>query len=250
MLLESLYDLVVPVSCLACGEPGAALCSECRVAPRPRVVSMHPRTVAAVDYDGAIRDVVLAYKERGRRDLARLLGGYLTSSVAEAVNAEISSDRSGSQLDGVVLVPVPSSRRARRERGADHLRAPTRIAARAQRLAVAQPLSLRREIRDSAGLGAAARCDNIAEAMASAPPPRPLRRALLVDDIVTTGATLREAERALVAAGWVVVGAATIACTQRRGASRGGAVTGLVTGQIPSRLLWHAPPGRSSVGTT
>jgi predicted amidophosphoribosyltransferase len=71
-------------------------------------------------------------------------------------------------------------------------------------------------VQDSAGLGGQARSANLGGAMrARAPAPGVV--ALIVDDIVTTGATLVEASRALVAAGWSVAGAAVIAATPRTG---------------------------------
>jgi predicted amidophosphoribosyltransferase len=79
-------------------------------------------------------------------------------------------------------------------------------------------LRLTRELRDSAGLTVGERSANLHRAMAaSAPGPR--RTALLVDDVVTTGATLREARRALREAGWDVAGAAAVAATPRRDSS-------------------------------
>jgi predicted amidophosphoribosyltransferase len=76
-------------------------------------------------------------------------------------------------------------------------------------------------VHDSAGLGAAARQANLAHAMRAQPPPRAGVRVVLVDDVVTTGATVREAVRALTAAGWQVVGAATVARTVLRCESAG-----------------------------
>jgi predicted amidophosphoribosyltransferase len=70
-------------------------------------------------------------------------------------------------------------------------------------------------VRDSAGLDIAARAANLAGAM-RADGPRGSPRAVLVDDIVTTGATLLEAARALRAAGWTVPGAVVVAATARR----------------------------------
>jgi predicted amidophosphoribosyltransferase len=76
-------------------------------------------------------------------------------------------------------------------------------------------LALTRSVRDSAGLGVDERSANLRHAMTARPAP-PGLAALVVDDIVTTGATVRESRRALEAAGWPVVGCAVIAETRRR----------------------------------
>lgn len=78
------------------------------------------------------------------------------------------------------------------------------------------PLALTRTGQDSAGLSQRERAANLTEAMTATPPPHPGTAAVIVDDIVTTGATLREAARALDAAGWSVRGAAVVAATERR----------------------------------
>jgi predicted amidophosphoribosyltransferase len=76
-------------------------------------------------------------------------------------------------------------------------------------------LRLVRAVRDSAGLGAGERQANLSGAMA-ARPAVPGAAAVIVDDIVTSGATLAESVRALRSSGWLVAGAATLAVTPRR----------------------------------
>jgi predicted amidophosphoribosyltransferase len=116
----------------------------------------------------------------------------------------------------VLLVPVPSARSVAAARGGDHvLRLARRAAVRCGVRVAGNALVLTRAVRDSAELGAQARTANLAGAM-SARPPRPGLAALVVDDIVTTGATLHEAHRALQVAGWPVLGAAVVAATPRR----------------------------------
>jgi predicted amidophosphoribosyltransferase len=175
---------------------------------------------AATPYDGPIRAALLAYKERGRRDLA----GALAALLARAGRAALAAG-GPDPPQRIVLVPVPSARSAATARGGDHVRRLARRAAVATGLRVApDALRLTRAVRDSAGLDSGARSANLADAMAAVPAP-PEVSALVVDDIVTTGATVREARRALQAAGWPVTGAAVVAATPRR--APGGSATPL-----------------------
>ena len=184
-------------------------CAPC-ADPVGQVIEASPGTWAAATYDGPIRAALLAYKERGRRDLA----GPLAAMVARPTRVAVASGPA--PPDRIVLVPVPSARSAAAARGGDHvLRLARRVAA-ATGLRVARDgLVLTRAVRDSAGLDIRERTANLGEAMAARSPRRGFS-ALVVDDIVTTGATVREARRALVAAGWPVVGAVVVAATPRR----------------------------------
>jgi predicted amidophosphoribosyltransferase len=213
--LSALLDLVLPRRCVACGSVLGLLCPLCTpTGPVLRSGITGSVTVAATAYDGAVRTALLAYKERGRRDLARPLGALLT----RAVNGAIEADRG--PPGAVLLVPVPSARSVAAARGGDHVLRLAGHAAGGSGLRLAPDvLLLSRSVRDSAGLAPDERSANLANAMAARPAP-PGRCALVIDDIVTTGATLREAGRALRAAGWPVVGAAVVAATQLRSVRR------------------------------
>lgn len=217
-LLDPLLDLVLPVLCLGCRRPGAVWCPVCQ--PPPMLLTRTVGDVLVVSagaYDHTLRAALLFFKERGVRSLAPILASYLAASV----RGQPAVRQAGAQP--VVLVPIPSRRRAVRERGGDHLlrvlRCPqlgtqgTRPFAR-----VVRPLSLAGGVRDSAGLAVDERLSNLGGQMVArqVPPSLARDRVVLVDDIVTTGATLREASRSLRAAGWLVSGAATIAATPRR----------------------------------
>jgi predicted amidophosphoribosyltransferase len=160
--------------------------------------------IAAGEYAGALREAVLAYKERGRRDLA----GPLAATLAQVIDA----------APPALVVPIPSVRSSVRARGGDHMLRLARRAARIRHARTATPLAFRREPADSAGLDARARTANLAGAMLATEGRG--RRAVLVDDVLTTGATLTEAARALTAAGWSVGGAVVLAATARRDTSR------------------------------
>jgi predicted amidophosphoribosyltransferase len=155
--------------------------------------------------------MLLAHKERGRLALGRPLGVALAGAVALLVG------------DGpALLCPVPSSRAAVRVRGDDPAWRLARVAA--AQLPAARAVRLlhpARRTRDQAGLGTAERARNLAGALRA--DRGPVGPVLVVDDVVTTGATLVEATRALRAAGHLVVGAAVVAATPRRRPARPGA---------------------------
>jgi predicted amidophosphoribosyltransferase len=212
-MLSAVVDLVLPRCCVGCGSPVGSLCPACLGAAQ--VFAAGPDIWAAGRYESAARAALLAYKERGRRDLAGPLAQLLAAAIRGALTGR-------APPGAVLLVPVPSARSAAAARGGDHVLRLARQAARRTGVRVARDaLALSRAVRDSAGLAAGERAANLAGAM-SARSPRTGAAALLVDDIVTTGATLSEATRALRAAGWPVLGAAVVAATplRRPGAPR------------------------------
>jgi predicted amidophosphoribosyltransferase len=213
-MLRVLADLVLPRRCAGCGTPGAVLCRGCTPSTPPIAVAGFARPVhAAARYEGGLRAAVLAYKERGRHELADPLADVIADVLADVLVPGLARTVPA----GVVLVPVPSSRAAARRRGGDHvLRLARRVGPRVG-LPIVPALVLGRPVHDSAGLGASAREANLAGAMAAVSPAGMVdSTAVLIDDIVTTGATLHEAMRALRASGWSVSGAATLAVTPLR----------------------------------
>lgn len=162
---------------------------------------------AAASYAGLWRDCLVAYKERRAWSLARPLGGALAWASARFVTG-----------GPVTLVPVPSSPVTVRERGEDVTwllaRTASRFLNRAGVDAHAQrALRQVRVVSDQSGLDAAARVRNLSGSLWAAPGGGDV---IVVDDIATTGATLREAVRALEASGRRVLGAAVVAATVRR----------------------------------
>jgi predicted amidophosphoribosyltransferase len=226
-LVVAWHDLVLGGGCTVCSRPGPALCAPCRDGLRAAPFEAWPSPtppglvlpVAAAAYDGAVRDLVLAHKERHRLALARPLGGLLAAAVlglCEVAGVEAEGGRRP-----VLLVPVPSHPSVVRERRHDPLLRTARCAAgdlrrRGVAARVDQRLRLLRRPGDQAGLDARGRAENVRGTLVARPSGHaPAGTLVLVDDVVTTGATLREAQRALEAADLLVAGAATVAATRR-----------------------------------
>ncbi|SDP25662.1 Predicted amidophosphoribosyltransferases [Pedococcus dokdonensis] len=190
--------------------------------PRPCPPGL-PTVHSAGRYAEALAAVVSAYKDDGRRQHAGVLGALLAESVDAAVGAspELLAVLAGAN-GPVLVVPVPSSAAARRRRGDAPLVAVARVAVggyAAAELVVAEALAPRRRVADQAGLAARERAVNLEHSMTVTTRWEPVVRGaacVVVDDVLTTGATLVEAARALGAAGARVVVAATVCATQRR----------------------------------
>ncbi len=205
-LAEAAHDalaLVLPVACAGCGADGRDLCADCRPAlapstPRVRRVDGLP-VWSALDYRDVPRRVLLAAKDAGRPELLAAFAPALAHTVSAAVGAS-----------SALLVPVPPSRAGARRRGVD----PVRLALRCAGLPALAELTRGRDGGEQKGLGVAERARNRAGAfrVRRVPPGVPL---LVVDDVVTTGATVLAAASALRDAGGTVVGAVTIAATPR-----------------------------------
>jgi predicted amidophosphoribosyltransferase len=123
----------------------------------------------------------------------------------------------------LLIVPVPSAARAVRERGYDPMLAIARQAVRQLRRSghparLVRPVRLNRRVADQTELGAAERMANLAGAFSVPKRHRPTvagRRVVLVDDLMTTGATLHAVAAALSDAGARVMAAAVVAATPR-----------------------------------
>jgi predicted amidophosphoribosyltransferase len=208
---------LVPAGCAGCGVDAAEVAVRAGVCPVCRVM-LHGRpfrvpdgppgipVTAALEYAGAVARVLGAVKERGRTDALASLAPALSSAVSAAVRAA---------EDPVLLevLAVPSAPAAVRKRGfrpvSELLRRAGHPPSRSARLVVA------RAVRDQAGLSAAERSANLHGAL-RAEGRLAGQRVLLIDDVMTTGATLQEAARAVAAAGGEVVAAACLAHTPRR----------------------------------
>ncbi|MFI7340127.1 ComF family protein [Streptomyces sp. NPDC050085] len=204
---QDLSDLVLPAQCAGCGRSRTSLCARCsaalrgaaprRVRPRPEPAGL-PVVHAAAPYRDAARAALLAHKERGALGLA----GPLGAALAGAVRAGLPPAGAGA----VALVPVPSAPRAVRARGHDPTRRIAYAAAaelrragvRARVLAV---LRQRRAVADQSGLDARQRLVNVTGALQVVGGGGGLLtevgRIVLVDDLMTTGASLAEAARAI-----------------------------------------------------
>lgn len=203
--LRDAAALLLPVACAACGRPGEALCGGCRPALRPelrrRRLDDGVEVVSALTFEGPVAAALRAFKQRGRTDLARAFAPAMRAALVE------SALEHGLLLDAV---PIPPSAAGSRRRGYR----PIELLLHHAGVAPLRALRWARTTDDQRALGIADRDRNLRGAMTVRGEPAG-RAVIVVDDIVTTGATLREARRALAAAGAQVVGAVTLAATPR-----------------------------------
>ena len=223
-LRDAFADLVLGGVCAGCERPGRAVCPQCRrelggpayVAWPDPVPGGLALPVATAAYADRVRSLIVQHKEEGRYPLADVLGTALAEAVATGL--AITGGRA------TWLCPVPTTPARVRARGHDPLGRITAVCVRRLRahgydVRAADALVVRGRPADQAGLSATRRADNLAgafgvrrrwaERLAGQP-------VVVVDDVITTGATLAEACRALRVAGVSPSGCAVIAATSRR----------------------------------
>lgn len=221
--------LLVPVRCAGCGRDGLGVCTGCRRALRERCRPVMDEVdgvpcASAIDYAEPVPQLLHSFKERGRADVAGVLAPLLRAAVA----ALALSGRLGPAADTpgpapfvagrrILVVPAPSRRSARTARGYDHI--PLLIERALPNVRAVAGLRLHRRVADQAGLGVGARARNLRGAMV-ARPALAGAHVLIVDDVRTSGATVREAIRAVREAGGNPIGAAVVSAVTRRGKHR------------------------------
>ncbi|MHA7649092.1 ComF family protein [Mycobacterium sp. ML4] len=210
-----MLDLILPLQCGGCGAAGTRWCPACRdeltvEAGEPLV--MTPRIDPGVAvfalgrYAGARRQAILSLKERGRGDLVTPLAHALAVGIHRLLCW-------GMVDTPLTIVPAPTRQSAARRRGGDPVTRIAQVAVAAHPdIAVTAALRMRALARDSVGLDTGARERNIAGRVRLRGRPASTE-VLLVDDIVTTGATARESVRVLRAAGMRVAAVVAIAAT-------------------------------------
>lgn len=230
-LWSALSDLMLPAVCAGCGASGQPLrydvCPACAAAvsrlraaptrPTPAPPGL-PDCVALGAYGGELRELILAFKERGRHRLARPLGALLAEAVASAVDPAAA----------ILLLYVPDTAAAARARYGDHMRllaghAGARLRQAGRAVAVAAPVRALPKA-DSAHLDSAQRAQAAAvgfavrgRRLAGVRRAAPGSAVVLVDDIITTGVTLAAVAGALATEGVRVDACVTIAATHRHG---------------------------------
>lgn len=226
---STLLDVHLPSPCITCGRTGTAMCvecleaverfrgpecnscglplsagttavqcDECRRAP-PVVRSVR----SAGPFEGTLRTAIHAFKDGDRPDAASPLASLLLAPVTRLI--------AGSSVTAPwTVVPVPLHQTRRAARGYDRASLLASHLARSLEWSAATRLRRVRETNPQVGLGLKARLANINGAFHVEGPPIP-DTVLLVDDVMTTGATLDQAARACLAAGCTDVCAVTLA---------------------------------------
>jgi ComF family protein len=216
-VLTAILDLITGDGCAACGMPGPPLCTECAAClpvlgatgcarcghpwpvPRPACAECVPGVAwarQALAYDGRVPDLVRAFKDHRRRSLAEPLAALMAATLARPPGAP-------------VLVPVPLSPRRQADRGFNQSQVIAGHLGRLWSLPVASVLVRDDHAITQRGSGGADRRRQVQGAfrtIGDVP-----MHCVLVDDVVTTGATLSAAARALRQAGCARVGALALA---------------------------------------
>ena len=210
--LGALSEIIFPSRCLGCRNLGIKICSQCRASWHPHIyrtqitseVNTFP-VYSAVEYSSVAQRVLLSSKESGLYGADQLIGQALIHALNYFYGEKGIAD----------LVPVPSRKSATRRRGRNFLLIHTHELAKNPRVLTRPVLGHTRRVKDQTSLNARERQANLSGSLACLQiAERPNVPVIIVDDVITTGATLREAGRALHAGGFTVIGAIT-ACVAK-----------------------------------
>ena len=210
--MKSLAELIFPSRCIGCSQLGISICSTCRKSWHShiyhrtiKVLDTPYPVISAIEYSPIASRVLLRAKEANQEAADQLLVSALSHSLRYFLKKFGFGD----------LVPIPSRRSATRKRGRDFMQEITELVAENESIKSLQILQHQRAVRDQSQLNSQQRNRNIAGAFSTSFNLAEVRDSgnigplIIVDDLVTTGATLAEAIRALRTAGFPVLGAVT-----------------------------------------
>lgn len=213
-VVRDIGELLLPRHCCGCERPGQTLCARCRESlRRPPHPVTRPSDIgfpvfALGPYSRLRRNLIIGMKEKNNRPVRPLLGAVVAAGIRYL--------QARGELPGRVhLVPAPTRPRSARLRGGDPVAHICTAAAEALADGT-QTLPLLRldgAVADQSSLSASDRWANMASAVELLPTAAPCSRRplVVVDDVVTTGATLTAAGQRLKAAGFRVAGALVFA---------------------------------------
>lgn len=201
-------DVVLSRACVHCDRPGSLICEPCAllIPPTAEQREFHHELWFGASYETTVREMINAHKDHGARALTSDLGLLLARAVWSA-------SVSGSYARPVVLVPIPAHRSSLRKRGRDTVmelaeNAAAHVSSRGIPCVVRSLLIREIETKRNAGRSLRERRD-IAGTFGVRDSRVMPSRVIVVDDIVTTGATVNEGVRALIQSG---IGVDAIAC--------------------------------------
>jgi ComF family protein len=208
---RGLSTLIFPETCLVCDQPGSDLCRVCknRFIPKPKfLLGEKFSIVSSLPYDDISKKVILLSKEQGLVAAHQILARAISSAIREfRVKSRVS------------IVLIPTQRKSLRRRGINHLEEIGRLILENtlinQDFEILNALEFTRNISDQTKLTESQRASNLRGAF-RVKKVRISSPVIVMDDVVTTGSTLREAVRVLQERNLTVIGAATACASQRR----------------------------------
>ena len=193
--LETILNILFPDRCVGCAALGSLICTRCATSlrPYPTIMRRMPETLADVRvgfvFDGTLRAAVHQLKYRKQRRMARPLAAILAPLLGPALPA----------ADGIIAVPLHPRRLA--QRGYNQAEELARELAALWGVPLVQGLARTRTTERQALLGTQERSANVLGAFQWESKTLPPRRLILLDDVLTTGATMGACAEALLLAG-------------------------------------------------
>ena len=211
-LISDLKYLLFPTRCFGCRDLGYSICSNCRKLWNPHIYKstiVDLAVYSAIPYSPVAKNILLAAKEQSIKSADQLVRSAMAASLQVLFQKYPNS----------ALVPIPSAPASNRRRGRDFINEMAIFVAKDMGVGVLPLLEQQRLVRDQSKLNIASRRENLAMALSIKPQFRGNysgESVVILDDLVTTGSTINEANRALTKAGFKVQAAATACVALRR----------------------------------